>query len=77
MNTRKQNSLSLLLLSICLIACVMTLTGCTGSISESKAERAQRWEQITNRNLGMIADDVDAVFLMNRRSRLSDHVIRD
>ena len=77
MYTKKLSSLSSLLLIICLATCLMALIGCGGSQSETKAERARRWGQVTHSGLGQIVDDLDAVLLMDRRSKLTDNLIRD
>ena len=71
------NSLSSLILSICLVTCAITLIGCGGSQSETKAERARRWRQVTRSGLGQIPDDIDAFLLMDKRSKLTDKIIRD
>jgi hypothetical protein len=74
---KNPNSLRSLLLSICLIACIVSLTGCGGTQSETKAERSRRWKNISRSNLGQIVDDVDAFLMMDRRSKLSKNHIRD
>jgi hypothetical protein len=71
------NSLRSLLLSICLVVFAMTLTGCGGTQSETKAERARRWRMVTGSGLGQINDDIDALLMMDKRSKLSENVIRD
>jgi len=77
MYTKKLSSLSSLLLIICLAACLISLVGCGGSQSETKAERDRRWEQVTHSNLSQLPDDWDAFWLMDRRSKLTDNLIRD
>ena len=67
----------LFLLLICLFLAVITFTGCGGTQGETKGERARRWGHIFRSNLGQINDDVDAILLMDRRSKLTDKLIRD
>ena len=74
---KKLNSLNTILLSICLIVMLLTITGCGGTMSETKAERERRHRQIVRTGLGQMADDWDAMWMMDRRSKLSDKLIRD
>ncbi len=71
------NSLKSLLLSICLVVCVATLTGCGGTQSETASESARRRRHIVGSNFGQIADDIDAILLLDKRSKLTDKLIRD
>ena len=71
------NSLRSFLLTICLVVFVTTLTGCGGSMTDTKAERAMRHQLIVHSGFGQIADDWDALWLMDKRSKLSRHLIRD
>jgi hypothetical protein len=71
------NSLRSLLLSICLLVFVMTLTGCGATQSETSPERNRRRRMILQSNLDQMADDVDNFWLMNKRSKLTDKLIRD
>lgn len=76
-NIKNLNSLSSLILSICLVVCLLTLTGCGGSMSETGVERTRRHHQIVGSGFGQIADDWDAFWLLDKRSKLSDKLIRD
>ncbi|MCF7956365.1 MAG: hypothetical protein K9M75_11225 [Phycisphaerae bacterium] len=76
-NIKNLNSLRYLILSTCLVVFVLTLTGCGGSMSETSAERSRRHKQIVGSGLGQIADDVDAILLLDKRSKLTDKLIRD
>lgn len=71
------NSLRSLLLSICLVVCVLTMTGCGGSMTDTAAERSRRHRMIVKSGLGQVVDDWDAMWLMDKRSKLSRHLIRD
>ncbi|MCF7956040.1 MAG: hypothetical protein K9M75_09585 [Phycisphaerae bacterium] len=76
-NIMNLNSLRYLIFSICLVVFVLTLTGCGGSMSETSAERSRRHKQVVRSGLGQVADDWDAIWLMDRRSKLTDKLIRD
>jgi len=70
-------SLRSFVLSICLVVCILALTGCGGSMSETSAERTRRHHQIVRSGFGQLADDWDALWLMDKRSKLTDKLIRD
>jgi len=76
-NIKNLNSLRCLILSICLAVCLLSLTGCGGSMSETGVERTRRHHQIVRSGFGQIADDWDAMWLLDRRTKLSDKLIRD
>jgi hypothetical protein len=76
-NIKNLNSLRSLILSICLVVCLLSITGCGGSMSETKIERTRRHKQIARSGFGQIADDWDAMWLLDRRTKLSDKLIRD
>jgi hypothetical protein len=46
-------------------------------MSETKIERTRRHRQIVRSGFGQIADDWDALWLFDRRTKLSDKLIRD
>jgi hypothetical protein len=71
------NSLRTILLSICLVVFAMTLIGCGGTQSETAAERGRRWRMVSRSGLGQINDDIDALLMMDKRSKLTENVIRD
>ena len=71
------NSLRTILLSICLVVFAMTIVGCGGTQSETQAERARRWRMISRSGLGQINDDIDALLMMDKRTKLSSDLIRD
>jgi len=64
---------------ICLVAIlvgILFISGCS-SLGETGSERTRRWKEITKSNMGQIADDVDAFLLLDKRSKLTDRLIRD
>jgi hypothetical protein len=75
--TKNLNLLRSLLLSFCLIVCATTLIGCMGTQSETKSEHTRRWKHIINSNLSQIPDDIDAILMMDKRSKLTNNLIRD
>ena len=77
MNIKNLKSLKSLLLTICLFVFVLTVTGCGGSMTETKSERSRRHRIIVKSGFGQIVDDWDAMWLMDKRSKLSRHLIRD
>ncbi len=71
------NSLRSLSLSICLVVFAVTLIGCTGTQSETAQEAARRRRHIMSSNFGQIPDDIDALFMLDKRSKLTHRLIRD
>jgi hypothetical protein len=76
-NIKNQNSLRSFLLAICLVVFVVTLTGCIGTQSETATEQSRRWGHIFRSNVSQIPDDIEAILMMDKRSKLTDNLIRD
>ena len=75
-NMKKISKSYSLICSIVLLVGIIFLSGCN-SLGETGSERTRRWEQITQSNLDQVADDVDAFWLLDKRSKLTDRLIRD
>lgn len=76
-NIKNLNSLRSFLLTICLALFLVTLTGCMGTQSETAQEQSRRWGHIMRSNLSQIPDDIEAILMMDKRSKLTENFIRD
>ena len=56
-------------------AVVLTICGCHG-LGETSVERAQDHARQSRLQGQMLVDDIDAIFLKNRTSRLSEYTVR-
>lgn len=59
------------------ITVILTVAGCGGIQGETATERGVRYRNIVRTNLGSMKDDVDMILMMDKRSKLSDRLIRD
>ena len=63
-------------LAVALVAVLAVyLAGCS-SPGMTKAEVKRKHERATQNNMWQIQDDLDEIFLLDRPSRLSEHIIR-
>ena len=62
---------------VILTAISMMLIGCGGAPGENSSERSVRYGTIVRSNYEMMKSDVDSVLMMDKRSKLSDTIIRD
>ena len=67
----------LALFMLTLTAVLLTVVGCGGTPGETSTERCVRYETIVRTDMETIKSDIDAVLLMDKRSKLSDMPIRD
>ena len=57
------------------MAVVLTVCGCHG-LGETPAERAQDHARQSRLEGQMLIDDIDAIFMTDRASRLSEYTVR-
>jgi len=67
--------LSGILLSFVLLMLTISVIGCHGA-GETSAERSDDRSRQLRLNGSMMIDDIDAIFLLDRPSRLSEYTIR-
>ena len=73
-----ENSASLIMLFVLLfIAVTFTTAGCGGIQGETAVERQVRYKNIVRTNVGSMKNDADTILMLDKRSKLTDRVIRD
>lgn len=60
-----------------LTAISLMLIGCGSTPGETSTERSVRYETIVRSNYGAMKNDIDTLLMMDKRSKLSKHPIRD
>lgn len=66
------------MLCVLLLAAIsLMLVGCGSTPGETATERSVRYETVIRSNYGAMKNDVDMLLMMDKRSKLSKHPIRD
>ncbi|HPD47971.1 MAG TPA: hypothetical protein P5279_15095 [Anaerohalosphaeraceae bacterium] len=68
-------SLRVLIFACLLVSITVALLGCAGT-GQTRAETQRNHSDVVKTNWGMMQDDLDAIFMLDKPSRLSSRYVR-
>ena len=73
---KKTNMKCYMALSCLCVLCIIWLAGCFNGTGETSSEISRRRKRVIKNNALQIQDDVDAVLLLDKPTKLSDKIQR-